>query len=105
MIVELPLTTDPSQRFVIQLGATKYTFWVKYNSRSVVWTLDLFQTRDNAPLLSSIPIVLGVDLLWPYNLAMGHLIAGDSSGQGKDATADDLGSRVKLFWYSEGTVL
>jgi hypothetical protein len=51
-------------------------------------------------LLTSVPLVLGVDLLWPYNLGIGRLIAADTSGRGRDAAADDLGSRVRVFWYS-----
>lgn len=100
MIVELPLTSDPAQRFTAQLGKTKYLFEVKFNSRSGVWTLDMAVAASKEQILTSIPIVLGVDLLWPYNLGIGRLIAGDTSSRGRDAAADDLGTRVKVFWYS-----
>lgn len=100
MIVELPLTSDPSQQFTVQLDRVKYEFFVKFNSRSSVWTFDLAVARTKEVLLQSIPILTGVDLLHPYNLGIGRLIAGDTTGKGLDAKEDDLGTRVKLFWYS-----
>ena len=100
MIIELPLSPDPSQRFTVQLGRVKYDFYVKFNSRSGVWTFDLSVASTKAVLLQSVPIVLGADLLEPYNLDIGRLIAADTSNRGRDAAADDLGTRVKLFWFS-----
>lgn len=100
MIIELPLTSDPAQRFTVQLGRVKYDFYVKFNSRSGVWTVDLAVASTKAMLLKSIPVVLGADLLAPYNLAMGRLIAADTSNRSRDATVEDLGARVKLVWFS-----
>lgn len=100
MIIDLPLSADPSQLFTVQLGRVKYDFYVKFNSRSGVWTFDLTVATTKAILLQSIPIVLGADLLEPYNLAIGRLIAVDSTSRGRDALDDDLGARVKLVWFS-----
>ena len=100
MIIELPLTSDPAQTFTAQLGRAKYIFDVKFNSRSGVWTFDLFDATTKTAMLTSIPIVLGVDLLWPYNLGVGRLIAADTSRRSTDAGPEDLGNRVRLFWYS-----
>ena len=100
MIIELPLSPDPSQRFTVQLGRVKYDFYVKFNSRSGVWTFDLAVASTKAAMLQSIPIVLGADLLAPYNLAIGRLIAADTSSRSRDAKDDDLGTRVKLTWFS-----
>lgn len=100
MIIELPITSDPAQTFTAQLGRVKYIFDLKFNSRSGVWTFDLFDASSKTAMLVSIPIVLGVDMLWPYNLGMGRLIAADTSNRSRDAGPDDLGTRVKVFWYS-----
>lgn len=100
MIIELPITVDPAQRFTVQLDRVKYDFYVKFNSRSGVWTFDMTVSSTKAVLLQSIPIVLGADLLAPYNLAIGRLIAADTSSRSRDAKDDDLGTRVKLIWFS-----
>lgn len=100
MIIELPLTPDPSQRFTVQLGRVKYELYVKFNSRSGVWTFDLAIVNTKAVLLQSVPIVLGADLLLPYNFDLGRLIAVDTSNRSRDAAAEDLGTRVKLVWFS-----
>ena len=100
MIVELPLSSAPAQSFTTQLGDRKFYFEVRYNSRNGVWTLDMFDDASREAIFSGLAIVLGVDLLDPYNFDLGALIAQDKTGQGKDATADDLGSRVALYWVS-----
>lgn len=105
MIAELPLSADPAQSFTCQLGGVKYFFDVRYNSRNGVWTFDLSDDATRTPILSGVAIVLGVDLLEPYNLGIGRLLAVDGEGRGRDAGADDLGSRVTLNWISPDEAL
>jgi hypothetical protein len=101
MILELPFSNHPAHTFVTQLGDQKYGFDVKFNDRSGVWTLDLSDDTTKEVLLQSVPLVLGCNLLGPYNFGMGAMLVVDTSNQGKDATADDLGERVKVYWFSE----
>lgn len=100
MILELPLSSDPAQRFTTQLGDKKYDFDVKYSDRSGVWTMDMADNANKAAILSGIPLVLGQQLLEPYNLSIGRMLVVDGTNQGKEAGSDDLGSRVKLYWFS-----
>lgn len=104
MILELPISSDPAQSFVTQLGDTKFRFEIKFNDRSSVWTMDLIDEVTKEPLLYSIPLVLGLDLLEPYNLGIGHLLVVDESNRGRDAGPGDLGSRVKAYWFSPDEV-
>lgn len=105
MIVELPLTADPAQAFTCKLGDTKYFFEARYNSRNGVWALDMYDDATRQAVILGMAVVLGVDLLEPYNLGIGRLVAMDSAGMGRDATADDLGSRVGLYWISPDEVI
>lgn len=100
MIIQMPLTSDPSQTFTTQLGSVKYYFEVKFNSRNEVWTLDLYDDASRDVIALGLPIVLGQDLLEPYNFGIGSLVALDANAQGQDAGADDLGARVFLYWAS-----
>lgn len=100
MILELPLSSDPVQSFTCQLDDIKLYFEVKFNSRAGIWTIDIYDDATRDAILLGAPIVLGQDLFDPYNLPYGALVAQDKTGQGKDATADDLGSRVALYWVS-----
>lgn len=104
MIVELPFSNDPAQVMVTQLGDVKYVLEVKYNDRSGVWTLDITLAVDGTVLLQSLPLVLGQDLLEPYNLGMGRILVVDTSEQHLDAGFDDLGVRVKAYWFDEEEV-
>lgn len=100
MIIQIPLTADPAQNFTTQLGEIKYYFEVKFNSRNGVWTLDMYDDVTRAVIALGLPIVLGQDLLEPYNLGIGSLAALDLNATSTDAGADDLGTRVALFWTS-----
>ena len=59
MILELPFSNDPAQVFTTQLGEAKYTFEAKYNDRSGVWTLDLYDASTQALIVASLPLVIG----------------------------------------------
>jgi hypothetical protein len=105
VILELPFSNDPAQTFVTQLGDKKYGFDVKFNDRSGVWTLDLSDDATKVPLLQSVPLVLGCDLLEAYNLGIGRILVLDTTNRGKDAAPADLGDRVKVYWFSTDEVL
>lgn len=105
MILELPFSADAGQIFTTQLADRKFVFDVKFNDRSAVWTLDLLDAVTQAVIISSLPLVLGQDLLEPYNLGIGSILCVDSTGQGVDAGPDDLGDRVKVYWLSPDEVL
>lgn len=105
MILELSFSSDASQSFVSQLGERKIGFSAIYNDRSGIWTMSLEDDTTKEVLVQSIPLVLGQELLEPYNLGIGRMIVIDTSGRGIEATAEDLGDRVKVYWASADEVL
>lgn len=99
MIVKLPLTTSPAQRFSVYLNKKRTELYVKFNSRSKVWTMDLKDVASGTVLLNSIPLLLGQELLEPYNLGLGKMFLHDHEAlHNVDATDSDLGDRVLVFW-------
>ena len=52
----------------------------------------------------ALPLVIGQDLLEPYNFGIGRIFCFDTSNQGIDAGPDDLGERVKVYWFSPDEV-
>ncbi len=104
MILELPFSNDAAQVFTTQLGETKYIFDARYNDRSGVWTVDLYDDSSKALIAASLPLVIGQDLLEPYNFGIGSLLCVDTTSQGLDAGPDDLGDRVKVYWFSPDEV-
>lgn len=105
MIIQIPLSADPAQSLTVQLGDVKYYFEARYNSRNGVWTLDMYDDATRAPIVLGMALVLGQDLLAPYNLGIGSLGLVDTSAQSKDAGADDMGDRVVLCWVSPDEVI
>lgn len=60
----LPLRPVP-QRFVTQLAGVTYNLRTRWSVGSDCWMLDI-SDQDNTPILGSIPLVTGADLLEQY---------------------------------------
>lgn len=95
----IPFTVDPFQGVTVSLGEDRYKFDARYNEEGF-WTFDLTRVSDGVQLLSSVPIFIGQDLLEPYALQIGGLIASDLSGAMLDVGAEDFGERVVVAWLS-----
>lgn len=96
----IPFTADPAQTLTVALGTAKYDFAARYNDAWGVWTFDITRTADQVELASQVPILIGQDLIEPYALQMGGIVATDLSGASIDAGPDDFGDRVIVTWLS-----
>lgn len=95
----IPFTSDPYQGLTVPLGDDRYTFAVRYNEQGV-WTFDLTRESDGVELLTNVSILIGEDLLEPYALGIGGLMAADLTGQMLDAGAEDFSDRVAVAYFS-----
>lgn len=87
-------------RFGTSILGSPYIFDVRWNSREFAWYMDVLEI-DETPIVYGIKIVLGVFLGRRSRhklFTQGVLIAGDSSGVDREATFDDLGTRIKLIY-------
>jgi hypothetical protein len=98
-MLEIPLTSDVSQRFEIELNGFRLFFSVRYNPAAALWTFDL---EDSAkPLVYGVTMLIGQNLLHSHRdltETIGQLWMYDLSGLGIDATAETLGSQVILLF-------
>lgn len=101
----LPLNTrNESPHFSVGtvINDQSYTFSCKWNSRDNSWYLDVDE-ESGTPIVSGVRIVLGVYLgrksTHPL-FTSGVFVAIDLSRQSKEATIDDLGTRVIVVRYS-----
>jgi len=97
----LPFTSEPAQSFTVALGGSKYLIDARYNDIAGFWTLDITTEPAQVQLVAGVPILIGQDLLSPYALGIGGLLATDTSNSGIDAGPEDLGDRVTVTWLSE----
>ncbi len=105
MPTNIPLTSDPSQIFTVELESVIYKFNVSYNQRLDSWSFTLSDS-DNNILLAAVPILIGPNLLKQYTLEIGALIVWDDEDKLIDATGDDddLGTRVILTHFTEAEI-
>jgi hypothetical protein len=108
----IPFTPgDTNYRLGVSLtedgGAVKYFFDVKWNARDNAHYFDIREVDETVVALG-IKVVLGVNLgrtsTSPFFTK--HLLrAHDTTGQGKDAGYDELGSRVQVVHYTVDELL
>ncbi len=105
MPTTIPLTSDPSQTFTVELESNVYKFDVIYNQRLDAWSFTLSDADDNI-LLAGVPLLIGPDLLKQFNLEIGALVVWDDEDKLIDANGDidDLGTRVILAHYTEAEI-
>lgn len=98
---QLPLIpTVPNYRVATQLGDDIFILDVRWNTRDEAWYLDIL-TDDETMVRAGIKIVLGSLLGGRVRSAAfpkGILQAVDLTGAGAEATLDDLGTRVAVYF-------
>lgn len=100
MISLLPFTTDPSQSVTVQLPSGTYDFDVRWNERAQLWSFSITDNVTQTLLAANIAIVLGCELLAPYGLGIGYMLAFAEDGLQIDAAFDDLGVRINVYALS-----
>lgn len=94
------LPSQPDYLFSIVLEQTPYGMHVYWNDRDAAWYFDVLDAGGTL-IQSGIKIVLGAYLGRAQRVSPfidGAFIAVDTSRAGLDATFDDLGKRVLLYF-------
>lgn len=99
MNYELPMSYEPSQEFICEIGGNKYLFRIQLNVRADLWTIDV-NTEDDEPIAQGIPLVLGADLFANERFTYGTLFVVDYTGKGIDPSADNLAD-YGLIWSDD----
>jgi hypothetical protein len=103
MPLQLPLVPAiPNYRVGTTLDGEPYVLDVRWNGRAAAWYLDILDV-DETPIEQGIKLVLGAALgsrtLNPARLR-GLLRVSDLTGAGREATFDDMGERVIVYYYT-----
>jgi hypothetical protein len=92
----------PNQRVATTLDGTQFVFDVRWNGRAACWFMDILDA-DAEPIVMGIAVVIGAMLgrrsVDPRGPA-GFIMAEDTSGTGLDAGLDDLGTRVRVLFFT-----
>ena len=103
MPLQIPLIpSEPNYRFSTELAGVSFLIDIRWNERSESWYMDVL-SEDETQLLSGMAIVLGT-LIGIRSTTIGRpdgqFIVSDLTGKGLDATFDDLGIRVLMYFYT-----
>lgn len=105
---ELPIDASEKNYSVsTTLEGVTYTFVVRWNGRAGSWFFDLYDVDGNI-IMAGIRILTGANLgrrCTDPRKPPGAIVASDLSGAGREATRDDLGTRVKLYYIPVADLL
>ena len=89
-----------SQQFDVDLGGQPFVLVCRWNDVSGAWYLDLYDARTQAPLVLSMPLVSGADLLAQYrHLGLkGSLFATVDGDDWAIPTFENLGLEGRLTY-------
>lgn len=115
-MVTIPFTSDAWRSFSTVLNEVEYTFTQRFNELNQRWYFDLGLEATGETLVAGVPILIGCDLLEPYALGIGSMLAVDSQAatvdgpegflpDAIDAGAEDLGTRVVVVYLAPGEVI
>lgn len=95
-MIELPLTSDPSQTFSVVIGGTKFNLEVLRNSRiRPPWSVNFL--RGAAPLVYNVPLAGGIDIVKQHNLGISNMYVVNMDNPDVDITTEELGVVGRLF--------
>lgn len=105
---ELPIDADsPFYVMGVVIENQAFTFVIRWSDRGAItegrWLFDLLDENgdEENPIISGVPIVLGALLgrrCTDPRFPDGAIFASDLSGRNQEATINDLGTRVKLYF-------
>ena len=87
--------------FSTVLDGTPFKFEVRWNGRDGAWYMDLLD-EEGVGIVAGVKIVLGALLggrIVDQRFPRGVFQADDTSGEGREAAFDDLGTRVRVLFY------
>lgn len=97
--LEIPLLPKfANYRFGVTIENHPYLFEPRWNTRDFAWYLNILEVTEE-PIVYGVKVVLGTYLGRRSNhklFRQGVLVAVDTTGEGRDATYDDFGTRVIL---------
>ena len=97
--VIIPTTSEAAQRFRSTLDGNVYRMSIHFNQTAVTWYLDIEGITDPDFSVFGIALVLGADLLYPYNNNdLGELWVIDRDERDEDPTETSLGDRHVLYY-------
>ena len=101
MINILPFTPSiPFYRFAVVIDAVVYVFSVRWNTRAEQWAFDISE-EDGTSVINGAVVALGAMMGRTSSHELfqnGCIVARDTGNEFKEATLDDLGTRVQVVY-------
>lgn len=100
MIWEIIISESYNQTVDIQINNKNYHLELFWNASANIWIMNVYKSDGQTPIIRGLSLVLGQELLAPYNLNIGQLVVLSFDATGLDATEKNLQTAVKLVWLS-----
>lgn len=100
----VPLTTSPNQTFTCTIPvdnkSINFKFFLRYNTQAEYWIMELYDTKNNA-IIVSVPLICGLNLLGQYSylrIGSAYIYKVDSTLASDKPDDTNLGTAFLLCW-------
>lgn len=97
---ELVVTDHPDQEFTTLIAQQRCTFRFRWNVWDEAWSFDL--KLGDTDVLFGRKVVLGVDLIKPFNFNIGVIFAVDTEDKGNVPNRTNLPLRIVRIFQHDG---
>lgn len=99
-MIVFTVTNHPDQQFGTIINGQRVTIRLRYNPTTDRWSFDI--SLDDQPVVQGRRIVTGIDLLAPFDLGVGMIVAAVVTPGAEPGRAALPAGEVRLFSVSEG---
>lgn len=105
-MIDITLTGTPKESVLFDFDGRLLKIRVAFSNVTGIWSLSLSDpsTEPATALVDGVAVTVGVDILSPYILGIGSLVAVALVRPGEDAGLGELGGRVRLIYGTEAEV-
>jgi hypothetical protein len=98
---QIPTKPTP-ESFDVSLSGVNYKFVTRFNFVANVWMIDIFNANTNLPIVTSLPVVTGVNILGQFEYLgfVGALYALTAGDEFAPPTFDNFGSDGVLVYQT-----
>lgn len=98
-MIRFPIADAADQQFSQTISNQRVTFRLRWNLTTGYWSMDL--AVDDLPVLTALRVVLGIDLLEPYDLKLGRVFALPYKTDAKPGREELPSGDVRIYHATE----
>lgn len=98
-MIRFPIIDAADQQFSQVVNNQRVTFRLRWNLTTGFWSMDI--AIDDLPVLAGLRVVLGIDIIAPYDLGIGRVFALAHKADAKPGRTELPSGDVRIYHATE----